>query len=252
MKNVINTCSGKSDGSVAVAVAGGSPDYTYSWSNGVSSITSSLSHLVTSLPSSTYTITVTDANGCSSTTTASVNSFPIPTVNAGNDTTIKTGQTVQLDAKSATAISFLWTSPTYLNYDTIFDPLSTPAKTTTYTVLIKDANNCTATDAVTITITEPPQGCDSSMVFMPTAFSPNGDGQNDVLYLHGPTCITQMRLLIYDRWGELVFTTTSISSGWDGLHRGKPMDTAVFMYYITMELSNGQSLKKKGNVTLVR
>ena len=105
---------------------------------------------------------------------------------------------------------------------------------------------------VLIRTTNEPEICDVRSIFLPNAFSPNGDGQNDVLYLRGPSCITQMRLLIYDRWGELVFTTTNLTAGWNGMFRGKEMDTGVFFYYLTVDLPGEQSVTRKGNITLLR
>lgn len=89
-------------------------------------------------------------------------------------------------------------------------------------------------------------------IFVPTAFSPNGDGENDVFYVRGNDCLAQMSIKIFDRWGELVFQTTNPGAGWNGVYNGKLEDSAVFVYYLTATLTTGKSITSKGNVTLLR
>lgn len=88
-------------------------------------------------------------------------------------------------------------------------------------------------------------------IFVPSAFSPNGDGRNDTLKVYG-NCIIQMELKIYDRWGEQVFESNEQAIGWDGNFRGKPFNTDVFVYYLKAEEKDGSVVKLKGNVTLMR
>jgi gliding motility-associated-like protein len=87
--------------------------------------------------------------------------------------------------------------------------------------------------------------------FLPTAFSPNQDGLNDILYVHG-SGIRNIALSIYNRWGEKVFESHNISGGWDGTFKGKPLDSAVFVYYLEVTFTNGDHATNKGNVTLIR
>ena len=86
---------------------------------------------------------------------------------------------------------------------------------------------------------------------MPTIFSPNEDLNNDELCLFG-SCITELSLKIYDRWGELVFETTDQSECWDGTFKGKPMNAASYVYVLELTLQDGTTVSEKGNVTLVR
>lgn len=90
----------------------------------------------------------------------------------------------------------------------------------------------------------------SSELFIPTAFSPNNDGNNDVLHVRGP--VKEMDLYIYDRWGELVWHGTDPAAGWDGKYKGQLLNTAVFTYYFRGTLTNDEVVTRKGNVTLVR
>lgn len=87
-------------------------------------------------------------------------------------------------------------------------------------------------------------------VGIPTAFSPNGDGNNDVLYVLGN--LTDIDFEIYNRWGQLVFKTNDPSRGWDGTYNGEPLNPAVFAYHITGRGPTGETVDRRGNITLVR
>ncbi len=88
-------------------------------------------------------------------------------------------------------------------------------------------------------------------LFVPNAFSPNGDGNNDTLFVRGQN-IKELHFYVYDRWGEKVFETINIDEGWDGTFRGEKMENAVFAYYLTLTYTDGKSETKKGNVSLIR
>ena len=87
--------------------------------------------------------------------------------------------------------------------------------------------------------------------FIPNAFSPNGDGNNDILFVRGKN-IQEINLSVYDRWGQRVFETHDINEGWDGTYNGEQMENAVFVYYLTVTYSDGKTEAKKGNVNLIR
>ncbi len=234
----INTCLGKSDGAITLITTG--TGLTYSWSN------ASISQNQSGLASGSYTVTITDVNGCTATTATSILQLPNPIANAGIDETIIQGQRIQLSASGGT--SYLWSPSVSLNYNNIYNPVASPSQTTNYVVTVTDGSSCTAKDSVLITVID----CNASELFVPTAFSPNGDGQNDVFYIRAPDCITQIEITLYDRWGELVFETINPGQGWDGTFRGKSLGTGVFSFYLTANLSNGQHISRKGNVTLLR
>jgi gliding motility-associated-like protein len=88
-------------------------------------------------------------------------------------------------------------------------------------------------------------------IFIPTGFTPNNDGVNELICVMG-SCINEFHLDIFDRWGEKVFETTDQSRCWDGKKDGKLMDTGVFVYHLTATLQNGDQINKKGNIHLIR
>lgn len=92
---------------------------------------------------------------------------------------------------------------------------------------------------------------ESTELFVPDIFSPNGDGQNDVFYVRGKG-IQSLRFVLYDRWGEKVFESTDPDIGWDGTFKGAPAATAVYVYYLEALMLNDKKIIKKGDVTLIR
>jgi gliding motility-associated-like protein len=88
-------------------------------------------------------------------------------------------------------------------------------------------------------------------IFIPNAFTPNGDGNNDILYVYGNT-IQKLSFSVYDQWGEQQFRTTNKAAGWDGTYKGHAQPVGVYVYYVEVTLDNGQIVKKKGTVTLIR
>jgi gliding motility-associated-like protein len=93
--------------------------------------------------------------------------------------------------------------------------------------------------------------CEDPYIFVPTGFSPNGDGSNDVLYVRG-NFIEVLYFTIYNRWGEEVFSTTDQTKGWDGEYKGMLADPSVFVFYLEAKCADGQEYFKKGNITLMR
>jgi gliding motility-associated-like protein len=128
---------------------------------------------------------------------------------------------------------------------------STSAKvdeTTIYTLSVSDGI-CTKSDTVLVkTFT---YLCDDSYIYVPNAFTPNGDGENDVLFVRGEL-IQGMLFRVFDRWGEMVFESTDRLIGWDGTFRGKAMDPDVYDYYLKAICINGDESIIKGNVTLMK
>jgi len=165
-----------------------------------------------------------------------------------SNTSICLGDSVQLVAGGGT--NYSWSPSTGLSNTTIANPMANPTTTTNYTVTVSvSCSSDTASMLITV------QECDSSSIFfIPNSFSPNGDGVNDILFVRGSE-IKSIKLSIYNRWGEKVFGTYNINTGWDGNYRGKPLNSGVFSWYAEMEFedaNNPGQIYRKGNVTLVR
>lgn len=230
-------CSG-TDGTATATATGGNAPYTFNWSNGQTTQTA------VGLAPGIYTCTVTDAVGCTYTSAVTVASLTNLNPDAGLPVTITQGQSTTLNGTGGQIYS--WSPANDLSCSSCPSTTATPSVTTTYTLTVFDSLGCAATDTVTVFV-----DILCGEVFVPNAFSPNGDGQNDVLFVKG-NCIKYMEFFVFNRWGEKVFYSTDPTSGWDGVWRGVKCETEVFNYVLKGQLIDGTEFKKKGNVSLIR
>lgn len=228
------------NGQTATLIANGAD--TYSWSFGA---TATSINTATAAPQSTTTYTVTGVNGnCTDTALSQVIVFQLPVASAGNDITVSSCSSVQLNASGG--ITYSWSPYTGLSCFNCSDPVALPTTTTDYCVTVSDSNNCTNTDCIKITVA-------FGDFTIPTAFSPNNDGHNDLFILHGfENCTSAFSFAIFDRWGEKVFETNSSEISWDGIYKGKPLNAGVFVYSLNATLLNGEKINRKGNISLIR
>lgn len=178
-----------------------------------------------------------------------------PKADAGTNVTINLGDSTQLNGLNSTGgvfqiINYTWTPPDSIHCpptpQLCSQPWVNPSQTTQYTLAVTDAGGCTQTTTVTVFVE---LKCYDP--FVPTAFSPNNDGENDVLYVRS-NCLDNFTFKVFDRWGEKVFETKSLTEGWDGHFRGVPVNLGVFVWTLEGFLSNGKEVKKHGSTTLVR
>ena len=151
-----------------------------------------------------------------------------------------------------TGFTYVWTPPLNLDNPTSPNPFFTPTfpSVTTFTVILtENSSGCEYRRQITIYAFE--VNCGPPDVFIPNAFTPNNDGENDVVYVRGKN-VAEMVLKIYNRWGELVFETTDQTKGWDGTYKGKLVDPGVFVYYLDLICVDGQENFLKGNITVIR
>jgi gliding motility-associated-like protein len=230
---------GPTNGSAEVnSVVGGTGAYSYSWSpaggNGV---------IANNLTTGTYTCTIADANNCTHTESISVVTFSNPSVTVSADTTINYGTSLSLAAMGAD--SYTWSPIGTLGCSNCSKSVASPLETTTYCVVGIDTNSCSDTACVTVTVNK------DCALAIPTAFSPNGDGANEMACFHGH-CTQSFIIRIFDRWGEKVFETNDINQCWNGAFKGSTLNSAVFVYYADATLIDGTKITQKGNITLLR
>jgi len=161
---------------------------------------------------------------------------------------IMPGGTTQLTGIVPTNASFTWSPTATMVNPTSLSTNVSPTETTTYTLTATDGL-CTKSDTALVKVYE--IVCDDPYVFVPNAFTPNGDQENDILYVRG-IWIEKCVLRIFDRWGELIFETTDQNIGWDGTFKGKKLDPDVFDYYLDVECLGGLHNIIKGNITLMK
>ncbi len=194
-----------------------------------------------------YLVAVFDNKGCPKPSYDSVQVAVIPPVPAfaGNDTAVVVGQPLQLNATGGSV--FTWRPSSGLNRTDIPDPVADLADSITYFVRVATVEGCFAMDTVHVKVfrTAPD-------IFIPTAFTPNGDGLNDRLtpIPVGVTKIDYFR--VFDRWGRLVFATDRIGEGWDGTLNSVPQGSDGFAWEVRGKDYTGKIIAKKGLTTLIR
>ncbi|MCB9224680.1 MAG: PKD domain-containing protein [Crocinitomicaceae bacterium] len=194
----------------------------------------------------TVTLTITDAGGASSTATQTVNVYNAPSVNAQLDTVITLGGQADLIALGSDPnATYLWTPNEFINCDTCSTTFASPWEDTDYLITITDVNGCTGNDTVKVLVNF------VEAIGVPSAFSPNGDGENDVLYVKG-TGITRLKFSVYNKYGQKVFEADNQNIGWDGTFHGKEENAGVFAWMVEYTLVNGTAGVLKGNTTLIR
>jgi gliding motility-associated-like protein len=169
-------------------------------------------------------------------------------VTADPDTVISGGNS-QLQATLDPDYQYSWIPDPTLSATNISNPIATPDSTTTYLVSITDDLGCTNTRTVTVVVLDP--RCIEPFVFIPSGFSPNGDGKNDVFQIRG-SYIDELYLIIYNRWGEKVFETTDPQGAWDGTFRDEQLPPDVYGYYARILCLGGEEYVRKGNITLIK
>jgi len=165
--------------------------------------------------------------------------------------TIYKGTSTYIHAHPNAGYNFTWSPSGSLSSSKDPNPLATPDTTTTYTLTVSDHlnNACKKSTAVKVVVID--LVCDEPYIFVPNAFTPDGDGNNDILYVRS-SVIQDLYFTIYDRWGEKVFETRDQNIGWDGTYKGRKLDPAVYDYYLEVTCLNLKKFFKKGNVTLIR
>jgi gliding motility-associated-like protein len=232
--------------------AAGAASYQWIFSTKGLSNTAIGNPVASPLITTTYTVTGTDEYKCfSDTASITIKVLALPTVSIPPVPEVLLGTQVPLiSIASSDVVKWNWSPADYLSCSNCPSPVSTPLAQKTYTLTVTNSNGCTASDVVILKLQ-----CQESRVFIPAAFSPNGDGKNDVFSIMGISIVKH--LVIYGRWGTLVyernnFIASDRSTGWDGYYKGEPLPIGAYTYFAEMECPSGGSFTRKGTVILVR
>lgn len=230
--------------------AAGGAFYQWSPSSSVSN-TNIPNPVVSPFSTTTYTVSVTDTMGCPKPTNKDVLVKVIPPVPAfaGNDTVVVVGQPLQLQASGAEI--YKWYPPSYLNNSDIANPIANfiweGDDKIFYSVKVSTPEGCFAYDTVNVRIFRIQPD-----ILVPDAFTPNNDGLNDVFRII-PVGIKQVDYVrIYNRWGQLMYSSASSEDGWDGTYKGKQQASDTFVWMVKGIDYLDRVIEKKGTLTLIR
>lgn len=226
---------------------------TYSWSpaNAVTPPTGSPIVTANAALAQNFSVVLANQYGCLDTLSTTVTILDLPgTVSLSIDPDeVLLGESSQLEVLGCNDCSYQWTPPATLSDDDIRNPVATPLETTEYTVVVS-SNGCSTTLSGTVTVT---YLCEEPYIFFPTAFTPNGDGENDELRVRArPPLVLEVNWVIYNRWGQKMFEATNLNDAWDGTYKGEQLPPDVYGFYLTVSCPGGEIFTKKGNVTLLR
>lgn len=198
--------------------------------------------------STAYQLTITDTNNCQSVDSLSLTVYNKPVIELEPDSLIYLGEEITIVKENNRAnVTYTWKPPTGLNCTDCTNPVAKPLKSTWYYLTTNDKEGCfNFTDSIYIEV------IDGFSAELPTAFTPNGDGNNDLIYLKGWGIKELLIYQIYNRWGELVFETNDLKTGWDGNYKNQPQAMDTYIYIIKALGYNDQIIEKKGNITLLR
>jgi gliding motility-associated-like protein len=252
----LTTCLSSADGYAVVNVTGGVAPYTYQLGSTIQS-TDTFTHLAVG----TYTIQVTDANGCQGNVTINITSSSNLAVNlTATPDVILAREPVQLEANATsdtTITHYIWNPLDSLNFSgcadstDCSDPIATPGATHLFTVTVRNAKGCEVSDTVRVTVSNQPS------VFIPTAFTPNGDGLND-RFEFDILGARSASVDIWNRWGEKVFSNPNQANGindthgWDGKLNNKDVEYDTYTYQLVVTYFDGHQQTITGTVMVMR
>lgn len=190
-------------------------------------------------------ITITSLYGQVSTATKTLTVNALPIITTQLDTIIELGGAANLIATCPSEGEYFWTPTQFVDCPECAITTTSPEDSTMYTVMFIDENGCKDEDQVMVLVNF------IKGVGVPTAFSPNGDGVNDVLFIKG-LGLSAVSLVVYNRYGEVVFETTDQSIGWDGTFKNRDENPGVFTWVLHYDFITGDKGMQKGNTTLIR
>lgn len=242
-------------GSSIRLLATGAPQYIWSPATGLSSTNVANPVATPTLtPTTTYYVTGKDSLNCfNQNDSVVIRVFNIPTVDAGNDTTINSGYSAQLNAiASPDVVSYLWNPGIGLSCTNCPNPIVTPTGNRAYVVRVTNNGGCTATDTVNIFTV-----CDGTNIYIPNTFSPNNDGMNDLFFIRGKGLFNVNWIRIFNRQGQAVFEKRNVapndpSAAWDGKYGGKNPIADTYTYMVEVVCNTSTILRFSGSITLIQ
>lgn len=195
-----------------------------------------------------YSLSVTDGNTCVSDPVTYSLFIQPPARQISWDTTVIVGQSIPIQASQGSTFTYSWLPYVDLNCQFCTNPLSTSTVNITYSVVLEDGMKCFRVTNTYSVLIDPQTSVD-----VPTAFTPNGDGVNDVIYPDGWGIKSLFYFRVFNRWGQLLFESNDIKVGWDGTFNGVPQNMDTYIYQVAVETYLDQKpLQKTSSFRLIR
>ncbi len=194
----------------------------------------------------TFTVRVTDENSCVNEDSVHITVQQKPVVDAV-DTTIIIGETVQINLIRDDIKKYAWHNLPGISCTDCPNPILLPLQSTNYIVSVTDTSNCFTIDYEAKVHVEKKYSID-----VPTAFTPNNDNTNDIIYVKGWGLKKLIYFRVFNRLGQIVFETDNLQKGWDGNFRGTPQIADTYTYIVKVITYKDEVLEKKGSINLLR
>lgn len=244
-------CDSDSTATLSVTVSNNNAPVSYQWQpvdiGGIVNPNASSTLVKPSATPLQYIISITDGYGCNYIVndTVIISKQPKVEVFAGNDTLVSTGVRHQLQATGG--VTFEWHPPYLLDNPNIANPMATIyADSVLFTVIATDNFGCKGSDEILI------KTLDGYTWYVPTAFSPNNDGRNDILRPIPVGIANTDYFRVFNRYGQLMFETNRYMAGWDGSYQGRPQPVGNYVWVLRGKGRNGRTIEMRGNVLLLR
>ncbi len=244
-------CSGD-NGSAEIVLESASDETTFEWINDQGTVIGTSAKVENLLPGF-YEIAVTNEYGCEVFETINIAENSPLAVAVNDDLRLDLGASIQLEASvfNNQNVTYEWFPAEGLSCTDCANPVASPVRDIVYEVIVTNELGCTATNEVFVHLIP------KDDIFVPNAFSPNGDGVNDFFTVFAGDNVAQIKTLrVFDRWGAEVFGNQEFSpnvepEGWNGTFKGKVMKSGVYVYYVEVEYIDGSTKIKKGDLSII-
>ncbi len=222
--------------------------FTYSWSptTGLSN-PNTIDPIIKPDATNTYILTGKGKNACIFYDTVTIHVWSNPVINVEADANSLSCQKQSIQLAASGAASYKWSPGVFFNDSSIASPIVAAfSEPTLFTVTGTDVNGCSSNASLQIDNNEKP------VVFIPSAFTPNDDGLNDIVFLRVYCDFIMEHFEIYNRWGQMVFKAIDVQRGWDGKVNGVPAEMGVYYYIADGHSEQGKHVSLSGDITLIR
>lgn len=230
-------------GQTATLLAEGGISYGWTPANSLNNANTSTVQATPTVPTM-YVVAGMDVNGCVAYDSVFVDLFPAPFIQTNPNVYAFLGDQVQLSATSATPGPYTWYPTEFLSCVNCPNPIANPDQNFTYTVQYTDENGCTAADTVAIYY--------DPIVYIPNTFTPGGnDDVNPVFQAYGGN-VNTFEMLIFNRWGEVIYTIEDFNDSWDGTYNGVDCQDGTYVWKATFTDFQDEEYTLEGHVNLLR